>query len=114
MALETPKGSIYQTPHTALDVYTDKTHALWYAIWEFLQEEVARKAIGVYERTNARTEHGCAVFKAKKKSANPRYISRDRNDHGGGAWKGADSVGKLDSRGARSGTYDKFMRRIGP
>ena len=43
----------------------------------------------------------------------PRYITRDRDDHSGGAWKGAQTIKDIRSRSTRMGTYDEQLRRIG-
>lgn len=65
-----------------------------------------------YTPTNY-TSHGAKVYKAGKKAKGPKYITRDKDSHIGGAWKGADTVKGLGSKKTRSGTYDAELNRIG-
>ncbi|MCY7772165.1 SAR2788 family putative toxin [Bacillus haynesii] len=56
--------------------------------------------------------HGAKVYK-RVKGKGPKYITRDKDGHNGGVWKGASSVKNLGSKKTRSGTYDAELRRIG-
>ncbi|MGT2714252.1 toxin C-terminal domain-containing protein [Streptococcus pluranimalium] len=53
---------------------------------------------------------GNLSLKIKKKK--PRYISPDRDGHGGGVWKGADKLDDIRSDTTRKGTYDKDLNKI--
>ncbi|MCU4991132.1 SAR2788 family putative toxin [Bacillus cereus] len=55
--------------------------------------------------------HGARVYYNKK--GKPKYITRDKDGHIGGAFKGADTVKALANKKTRSGTYDLELRRIG-
>lgn len=47
------------------------------------------------------------VFELKKPGAGqPRYITRDIDQHNGGIFKGANKIGDLWAKKTRSGTYD--------
>ena len=43
----------------------------------------------------------------------PRHVTRDGDDHSGGAWKGARTIKALLDRSTRAGTHDERLRRIG-
>lgn len=76
-------------------------------------EKVARavaKELG-YSETNY-TSHNAKVYK-RGKGKGPKYITRDKDSHIGGAWKGANTVDGLKSKKTRSGTYDAELNRIG-
>ncbi|QZZ03623.1 SAR2788 family putative toxin [Staphylococcus arlettae] len=64
-----------------------------------------------YSPTNYISQ-GKRVFK-KNGKGHPKYITVDRTNHNGGAWKGASSVRKLGAKKTRSGTYDVNLKRIG-
>ena len=53
------------------------------------------------------------MFEREGNGPYPRYITRDRDDHSGGAWKGAQTIKDIRSRSTRAGTYDEQLRRIG-
>ena len=57
--------------------------------------------------------HHSAVFKREGNGSYPRHVTRDRDDHSGGAWKGAQTIKDIRSRSTRMGTYDEQLRRIG-
>lgn len=70
----------------------------------------AAKDLG-YTVVQGQYSHGAKVFYNKK--GKPKYISVDKDDHNGVAWKGASSVKNLGSKETRSGTYDAELKRIG-
>ena len=74
-------------------------------------ENVA-KELG-YSKVKGQQSHGQAIFTNKKAPSEVRYITADIDSHNGGFWKGASSIKKLGSKSTRSGTYDRFLRRIG-
>ena len=74
-------------------------------------EKVA-KELG-YSKVKGQQSHGQAIFTNKKAPSEVRYITADIDSHNGGFWKGASSIEKLGSKSTRSGTYDRFLRRIG-
>lgn len=79
---------------------------------KYKTESEARKAakeLG-YKETN-KTSDKCKIYENPK--GNPRYITRDRKGHSGGAWKGANKVKDLGSRTRRTGTYDEFLNLKG-
>ncbi|GIU52752.1 hypothetical protein TUM4438_46170 [Shewanella sairae] len=63
-----------------------------------------------YKEVKGVKSQGEKVFKNKNNS--PNFITRDRDGHKGGAFKGADSVKNLGRKDTRSGTYDKVLKRI--
>lgn len=65
-----------------------------------------------YSATNY-TSHGAKVYMAGKKVKGPKYITRDKDSHSGGSWKGAKTVKDLSKKETRSGTYDINLKRIG-
>lgn len=78
------------------------------------QEKVARAAakdLG-YTEVNNQYSHGAAIY-MRNSGSGPKYISRDKDDHSGGVWKGATSIKNLGKRETRSGTYDIFLERMG-
>lgn len=78
------------------------------------QEKVARAAakdLG-YVETNY-LSHGAKVYQ-RKSGLGPKFITRDKDSHIGGAWKGATTVNNLGSKNTRSGTYDILLEeRLG-
>ena len=66
--------------------------------------------LGYKEVKGAKTKTGEKVFHNKRGS--PKFITRDRDGHKGGAFKGADKAKDLNSKETRSGTYDKDMERV--
>ena len=75
-------------------------------------EAVAEK-LG-YSKVKGQQSHGQAIFTNKKAPRELRYITPDLDSHNGGYWKAASSIKNLGSKTTRSGTYDMFLRRIGP
>ncbi|MBW5319381.1 hint domain-/BECR-fold containing toxin, partial [Escherichia coli] len=67
----------------------------------------AAKKLG-YRKIKERTNNNTAIFKKGNS-----YISRDRDEHNGGAWKEASSPKKLNRKETRNGTFDKNLNRIG-
>ena len=67
-----------------------------------------------YTKVNGQTMHGNSIFTNPKASNNLRYITADVDKHSGGFWKAASSIKNLASKTTRSGTYDIFLRFIGP
>jgi RHS repeat-associated protein len=65
-----------------------------------------------YKPTKERSQ-GAQVFKKGGKGEGPNFITRDRDSHNGGAFKGASKAKDLGSKETRSGTYDKQLKRIG-
>lgn len=54
------------------------------------------------------------IFKRSKGGKGPMYISRDRDSHSGGYWKGAKTAKALERKATRSGTYSRDLKtRIG-
>lgn len=67
-----------------------------------------------YSKVNGQQFHGQVIITNKKASRELRYITQDLDSHNGGYWKAASSIKNLRSKTTRSGTYDMFLRRIGP
>ena len=76
------------------------------------EAEKVAKELG-YSKVKGQQSHGQAIFTNKKAPLEVRYITADYDGHNGGFWKGASSIEKLGSKATRSGTYDRFLRRIG-
>ncbi|MEK3822213.1 SAR2788 family putative toxin [Cytobacillus sp. FSL W8-0315] len=77
-------------------------------------ESVAKavaKELG-YSEVKGQYSHGAKIY-LRGKGKGPKYISRDKDGHIGGAWKGATSIKNLGSKKTRSGTYDIELKRIG-
>jgi Novel toxin 21 len=49
--------------------------------------------------------HGAKVYQ-RASGKGPKFITRDKDGHVGGAWKGANTIKDLGSNKTRSGTYD--------
>jgi len=64
-----------------------------------------------YRKTNYLSD-GRAVFENTRRGS-PRFITADRTAHNGGVWKGAERVQDLSSRQTRTGTFDRYLNRIG-
>ena len=64
-----------------------------------------------YKKVNG-TSKGELIFKNDKVKRNLRFITYDNTAHNGGTWKAAESIKKLGSKSARSGTYDELLNWI--
>jgi hypothetical protein len=70
--------------------------------------KIANRAKNLGFKPTNYISQGQKVFKKGRK-----YISFDKTAHNGVYWKMANSVGKLNSRKARMGTFDKNLNRLG-
>ena len=80
--------------------------------WESLKKLMKDNDDINYRKINERS-YGCAVYERVGHGPYPRYITRDRKGHRGGAWKGAQTIKDILGKATRAGTYDEQLRRIG-
>ena len=63
-----------------------------------------------YKEVKGVKSQGEKVFHNKK--GEPKFITRDRTGHKGGAFKGADSAKDLGKKETRAGTYNQDLKKI--
>lgn len=73
--------------------------------------EEAAKNLG-YRDAGVRSQKQKVFYNPKAPRAK-QYITKDRDGHVGGVWKGADSPANLRNDNTRSGTYDENLNWIG-
>lgn len=73
--------------------------------------KAAAKDLG-YEEVRNQYSHNAKIYE-RKKGKGPKFISRDRTSHIGGAWKGARKIKDIGKKETRQGTYDIELNWIG-
>lgn len=108
-----------ESPETTYNLEVEDFHAYYVSNSNVLVHNMCKEAETVaeklgYSKVKGQQSHGQAIFTNKKAPRDLRYITPDLDSHNGGYWKAASSIKNLGSKTTRSGTYDIFLRRIGP